>query len=239
MVNTMRAESEIKKGKHRIEDVLGLHTPQAVETVEAVVVDGNPEFDRIFAQLEEMYQCPIHDNEFYEQNVLTPTQITAFLQAVTLRYRHMAPYVIETGCFVNRLVQASYNAGHNGFVLMTTDPPQLAFLGDKLTGRGKDDMLRIRIECDAGMHCMTNMKYVSAHITGDVDDYFAGSSSVSNFFLEGACTPQCGNTQLCSYRTNNKVARHWLEDRLKERNRLVFIHEDGREELVRDYGSKK
>jgi len=92
------------------------------------------------------------------KTILTPEQITQFLKA-TKAFESCNNYVWNTGYFVSGLIQASYDAGHNDFVLDTRNLPALDYLCAKVEGK-EEKHLKVIIDGKAGSWCGLYAKYL-------------------------------------------------------------------------------
>ena len=84
------------------------------------------------------------------------------------------------GHFITALIQNSYNAGHNNFVLYTSN---LREKTDKLgwftKGKSKR-LINIKIFGDLGNHCFENGEYLSVEIYGNVGSICGGDVKYSS-----------------------------------------------------------
>ena len=106
-----------------IEGLLAGMTPTLPE--ERRVLPTNSLFQELREQYERLreecgsFYLPQSVNLVYYEvrSVLTPTKINLFLQS-TITSEHKRNYASFTGLFISRLIQNSYNAGNNNFVLV-------------------------------------------------------------------------------------------------------------------------
>lgn len=137
---------------------------------------------------------PIH--ELYETvselelEVLSPGQIDLVLQG--LLRSEGRPFDTVASLFVNRLIQNSYDAGHNDFVL-TLDDAEVPLLGDMLKGSSRRE-LQLKIIGHAGIWCGSHSEYGSFTIEGDVENWCGSDAKNSRFLVKGSAGYGCGLT---------------------------------------------
>jgi len=93
------------------------------------------------------------------KTILTPEQITQFLKA-TKAFESYDDYVWNTGYFVSGLIQKSYDAGNNDFVLDTRNLPDIKSLCSFLKGKG-NKRLKVTFNGDTGVDCGNDIMYIS------------------------------------------------------------------------------
>ncbi|MFH1637492.1 MAG: hypothetical protein ABIB71_03645 [Candidatus Woesearchaeota archaeon] len=97
------------------------------------------------------YEDTLNYSKFCLQDVdvvLKPEEIDEFLQS-TVMHAEERGYSKVTGPFINKLIQNSYDAGHNGFKLDTYAAGPLKCLGERLHGSGSIP-LRLEVEGPVG-----------------------------------------------------------------------------------------
>ena len=105
--------------------------------------------------------------QVYDQNiglVLSPTEINLFLQLTDI-YKDHGSYPINTGPFVTRLIQSSYNANNNGFYLDITSLGPLNYIAFRLKG-DKNNPINLTIDGNATPGTLANLENVNAKIIG-------------------------------------------------------------------------
>jgi hypothetical protein len=196
----MIAAMRIGKG---IDDVLSSITPGEVEEQQQVHVEG----DNYFATAAEKYaafsQTSFPSWEFHKcleklretvSEVLTPTEMQAFLLATTI-YDDCERYERKTGVFVSQLLQNSYDAGHNEFVLNTRSLPRgLEFLGYNLRGT-EERPIKVEVLGDVGDDCARN----TVHLTMTFHDNVRDSCARASEYFTGTFRVKVGRD--CGYRS--------------------------------------
>ena len=174
--------------------------------------------------------------------VLQPQEINQFLQG-TIVYdtsRHDDGNAVMTGCFITRLIQNSYNAGYNGFMINTellTNP--LSFLGDKLQGTSEDH-LRLDIKGDLYNSPGFGSEYCHFKVGGNAGyfdlGWYARNSVFTLYGETKGLSPLVGGIQnVTLYVKDEGTLNEFLNLNCKE-IRLYRLTPPG-EELVYDYGS--
>lgn len=146
-----------------------------------------------------------------ELEVLTPAQIEVVMQKIIDCGRKKLSEsggLSSTGLFLTRLIQDSYDVGHNHFSLKTRDMP-LNCLGYKLKGSlGRELELRIMgnaksqmgsgarltiftVEGSVENSCGSDAKQCLFNIEGNVYDYCAFKSEQSTFNIGGNVRDYC------------------------------------------------
>jgi hypothetical protein len=281
--------AEVRKRKGSIEEVVGSHSAQRVddeqmletidESVFGALIDKYRQFLSSRATLSfdsvEFVHCPSHIDE-----ALTPRQVNMFLRA-TLEQEENENYAENTGLFMTRLVQNSYNAGYNGFKLCVDDLPKMKFLLNHSMGTD-NRLLTAELWGDVGHYCLANARNVNATVYGDARIDFgshcrkcelkitgdtrqdagkaAQDSTIiiegtalwwpgedamdSTFYISAITHPEVMLQALrCTFKTADREMLKAFIDDVNEIgaggeyscNRIVFVHEDGREELVEYY----
>ncbi len=120
--------------------------------------------------------------ENHVDEVLTPREINAFLQ-VTPHYCDR-DYTESTGLFISRLIQNSYKAGHNDFLLDTQTLPQIDNLGCYLKGK-YNDRISICVIGDVGNSSATKASYLDLTIQGNASYLLGKFSSHTDITVHG------------------------------------------------------
>lgn len=124
-------------------------------------------------------------------NILEPEEINRFLQ-VTIAYKAHEKYGNNTGLFVTRLIQNSYDAGYDSFRLDTRALKELHFIG--WGARGKDgNPLEITIEGNAGEHCGDHAERLIISIAGNAGHFCAYEAEDSTITIGGDAGAYCGH----------------------------------------------
>jgi len=201
----------------------------------------------------------------YEQYNLTPSEINMFLQ-MTVKYDSRGCLGDSPGRFINELIIQSYHAGHTNFEFNTHIlTEKIHELGVGI-GVNKKRPIRIDVNGDVGNECGIFAGNINLNISGNVGskfghkscnslfnvqgnagELFGYGSEKSEFVLTGTSDPRyCGTGAISSiFKTpNRKTLNQFLgcisgEYDHHPGNRIVFIHKDGTEEIVRDYHDKQ
>lgn len=120
--------------------------------------------------------------------VLNPAQIDVVLREILDDELRRSNEV--TGRFLSRLIQDSYNAGYNNFVLTTGDTA-IEYLCYKLEGASNRE-LEVRVNGSAGINCGFNSKHISVTVQGNVGVDSGSHSYSSTFAIEGNAASWCG-----------------------------------------------
>ena len=120
---------------------------------------------------------------FLDGVVLTPAQISTFIK-ITEKRKHDADYGARKGRFLTGLVQKSYDAGYNNFMLDLSGPQLIRDIGDCLKGT-EHNRLKIRITGDIGDWCAVESSYCDFKIEGDVGQSLARYAKHSSFAIKG------------------------------------------------------
>ena len=147
------------------------------------------------------------------------------------------------GIFVSKLVQLSYDAGHNDFLLVTQNSKRIiSYIGYNLKGT-RERLLRLNIQGNtvdslllSGVYCEVDVTGSIYHDLGRYDSM--GSYSIYCVFMlrSKICEGESGNV--------NNIFKTSTEDTLKklifgvsrrDGNQIVFIKPDGEEVCVLKY----
>ncbi len=135
-------------------------------------------------------------NPNYVDEVLTPAEINAFLQATTV-YIESEEYSEHTATFISKLIQNSYHAGHNKFFLMPRT--QYDLLGSYLKG-STEQPIELYIRREVGMRCVWSSEYVNLIVDGRVSENSGFACWAKNCCLtiNGDVGSNCANKAWCS-----------------------------------------
>jgi len=123
--------------------------------------------------------------------VLKPDKINTFLQA-TIPYEAHKRYAENTGYFITKLIQNSYNAGNNGFKLVTKAlSKKINNIGWELKGK-KDKPLELLVEGDVGKECGAGAEHSTISITGNAGDGCGVLAKYSTISIAGNAGKECG-----------------------------------------------
>lgn len=141
--------------------------------------------------------------------VLEPADIDLVLQALIIS---QPKHVLEdhyTGHFISKLLQASYDAGNNDFVLTTGDF-NIRDLGGKLKGK-KDNPLRLIIEGNCGYGFGHWSEFCDYLVNGNAQQFFGEINSDSRFTIHGTVGSRPGEySDNCLFETTNMQAYNTL-----------------------------
>ena len=137
-------------------------------------------------------------------DILTQSQIEELFR-LTIAYEDNEHHQKCTKLIINRLIQLSYNAGNNGFVLNTNELSRpIDELCANLCGT-HNKPINITINGDVGRYFCSQGKFLSVTIngnTGDICNYYGSNSS---FIINGNAKSISGI--FCSFIVNGDVER--------------------------------
>ena len=147
-----------------------------------------------FAMLREKYAILMNEPDYNVRqellldmnDVFTPFDINSFLQT-TSEFEGYKGYLYLTGSFITKLVQVSYNAGYNQFVLDVNNLRPIGGIGFKLKGTS-DQKVEVTIKGTSGY----GASFIeNAIFTADeVGDRF-GSNSTNSMFTALVAGNEC------------------------------------------------
>ncbi len=115
--------------------------------------------------------------------ILSPEDIDHFLQTTKIFDDHRY-YEYDIGIFISRLIQSSYEAGHNDFCLNTDYLNDLGNIGAGL--RGKDETpIKISIKGDVKYTCGAYAENCEFNITGNTGQWLGDGSNRCVFNIDG------------------------------------------------------
>ncbi len=257
-------EVEVIKRKG-IDSLVRGYSPGKVEEEKKTSVVLNHDSKQLLAKYEQMLQHK-EDTYSYDEDdilgiteILTPFQINAFLQ-LTLFHKTRRWYGVTVGTFINKLIRNSYTKGHNDFYLNVTAP----FNSLGLEWKGHESRLSILVLGDINDHCGDRGRDLDIKIDGNARHWLGYGSINSSFQVQGKVGSYCaflahGSTftfysdvlqrcgersKLCTFKATKESSLHRLLDIIPSQiegrpsgNRVIFIHADSREEMIKDYGS--
>lgn len=209
--------ASIRRGKDGIDDLVSRYTSGQVEEERAVATVGENKFYALLDKYKEFLgNCEYQKSwnaggnifsqwlsqwgKDYIRNpstdILSPAEINLFLQE-TIPFEESEDYE-ATGIFVTRLIQSSYNAGHNDFKLTTTNLKKLNRVGAFLEGKEGNPLI-LSIDGDVGEKCCLEARNVNFTIYGNLEAEFAEQSVQSSFTIHGdAENDLCSSSQYTS-----------------------------------------
>ena len=256
----MNPTADIKKG-NGIEDLFrGFAAGKPEEVKEVEVAEGR------FQMLLEKYrsildvECDPLEALFWTElnkitDTLTPTDINKFLQT-TIQHEQHKEYHWRTGRLILRLIQNSYNAGHNDFAFDTTALEEIGDFGSYLEGTEERPM-EIAIKGNIGDWCGWKARHLTFNIQGSTGDWCGRESISSVFNIQGDAGRNCGKYSLGStfnitgsigyncgdqahrltFKTPNKETLREMLRRIPTGNKIIFIRKNGKEKVMRDYAN--
>src|SRR3989344_7641461 len=231
-------------------DLLKEHEVGKVEVERKVEVKNR--FGELCREYEEVLEANDYEGEIKTiDDILAPSEINAFLQ-MTIGFEQHQNYDWRTGYVISHLIQKSYDAGNNGFVLNTQKVKRLNNLGYKIQGT-KKRKIKLKIEGDVGYDCGWNSNNSTITIGGDAGndsgsfsnnstitiwgnagDYCGFESTDSTIIIGGNAGNYCGwNSNSSTFKVKNKSLYELLKTKLNfnRSNTLFFIRPDGTEEV--------
>tara|TARA_Y100000310_G_scaffold281791_1_gene302537 strand:- start:4168 stop:4926 length:759 start_codon:yes stop_codon:yes gene_type:complete len=118
--------------------------------------------------------------------VLSPKNILAFLNA-TISFSSYSNYMKVTGKVITNLLQNSFDAGYNDF-LLSNAAEDLEFLAVQLQGNSKNH-LNLRLEGGVGQVFAGSAQYINVLASGGAAEYSCMRSSDCNFTFYQAVVP--------------------------------------------------
>ena len=177
--------------------------------------------------LDEMWQLVRHNP--YLSEVLTPAEINYFLQA-TQQHESHKNYYNNTGVILSRLIQNSYCAGYNDFMLNTKNISRTDDLGTLLIGT-EDCPLSITVQGNITNECGNRAEYSLFTLNGTIGARCGLKAKHSTFTYNGAVGDFCGwEAENCTFKTplreNLRKMRGSIS--INKGNTLIYI-DSGRE----------
>jgi len=130
-------------------------------------------------------------------DILTPEQINAFLQTTIIHENHQI-YSGTTGLFISKLIQNSYDHGHNGFTLNTTALKEIHFIGYRVEGTPKKN-IEVTMIGTMGDFCGYESGNSTFNIQGNTGKRCGSGSKKSVFNLKGSTGDYCGEQSQSIY----------------------------------------
>ena len=143
-----------------------------------------------FEDLMKEYEQYFNDT-FLRQNVeevLLPCDLNLFLQQ-TRNYENNPHYQTNTGLFISQLIQNSYDAGNNEFVLDVHFLKPINFLAYNVSGT-EERKVRAVVKGEVGNFCMKNAQH-SIFTIGTAGNWCGEDATYSTFTIEKAGV-RCG-----------------------------------------------
>lgn len=186
-----------------------------------------------------------------QSDILTPAEINLFLQA-TIGFEERKKYSELTGIFITRLIQNSYNAGHNNFKLNTKNRKGLHYFGSFLEGK-EGNPLTIYGEGDVGHLCFNSAEHIIFSIKGNVGQQCGHYATNSIFSIRGDVRFELGYSathctfliegnlgdrgswmaKKSTFKTPNEKTLEKLRRDVPINNTIIYVRQDGTEEVIR------
>ncbi len=142
------------------------------------------------------------DDHFTEP--LTPFELNLFLQ-MTLLYEKAENYSRATGYLFNYLMERSYEAGFNDFILDTTNLHHPLHALGALKGV-EDNPLQLTINGNVGTLVGCGARYAHIRVYGNAGSDFAYKAEHCRFWLSGNLEPTWNYSSNCLFLTDNKLS---------------------------------
>ena len=186
-------KGEIKKGSG-IDGLLRGCRPDQLDDAKEIEVVREADLGLLTQKYEEFLELELNVDNVVGftkgiTEILSPEMIDVFLQS-TIRYENHRIYWENTGDFISKLIQNSYNAGHNEFAL-NTQTLEIGYLGTRLEGT-KERPIRITITRDVGLGCGLYSKNSIFNIQGNAGEYCGWASENSTYNVQGNTERSCG-----------------------------------------------
>jgi len=247
---------DIIQKKKGIDDLVKRYSPKKVEEEKRIIaadaLDYAPLFEKYLQYVETF--CPRSlDVEFIDE-ILSPDDINLFLQA-SIPFEDLQSsfpfedkaYCIAMGLFLSRLIQNSYQAGHNNFYLNTKNILPLSELGMCFQGE-EENPLKLTIDGDTGKNLgsrATNSMMTVHGNTISLGDFISHCTFILHGKLEKHSLVELFGKPItdCIFKTPNQetlqtllkiIHKHKYRDTLSG-NKIISIQEDGSEEMIKDY----
>ena len=160
------------------------------------------------------------------KSILSPVQINSFFIA-TFPYEGEQHYDKATGLFLTKLMQNSYYAGFNDFVLGAD--ADLDCLGTRMQGTHANP---IRIKFKGNIFDAASLAtHVNLVVYGNVK-WIGSSAKHCEFTLHGDYL-ELFRPQNCTIKTPNYAQAQIIATDLPEGNKVIYIQPDGQEQEVR------
>jgi hypothetical protein len=197
MITTIRRE-ETGTG---LDKMFG-YTAVDVETQRDV---NTTQSENIFLALDEFkQQYEKHDfpADITSNLTLTPEEILAFSLIYQMPEREITEGI--EGAYISRLIQNSYNNGHNNFAIERYDGLVQDNVAERLIG-SEDNPIRLTVDCDIGHLFGVSSEYLIAEINGNTKSLFGFKSKYLDVNVNGNCGRSFGQD---SHNLNAKVTEN-------------------------------
>ena len=209
----MNSHIDAKRGQGIDEVIAKLH-PAPLEDIKKLTVLNPPDYAQLFQVYEQMLYFSAGGmgskglelqaaNAFgiaeLISDVLSPLQIQGILQS-TIAYENHQNYSTVTGIFVTRLIQNSFNAGYNDFVLHVPgeEEHRLKYFGGKLEGRS-GQRVSLAVEGDVGINFCWKTRYCNVVSHGNARIGYGEGAQESRFEHYGNSIFPAKNCAHCEF----------------------------------------
>ena len=186
----------------------------------------------------------------------TPAETNVFVQS-NPQFEEQKNNIDIFSPFVTRLLQNSYDHGHNNFMIAQNTISKIVWdsFGAMLTGQ-KEKPLQIELGADVETYFMHGTTYVHAKLVGNAQNNFGGSAQYSTLEATGiveTCAEKAQESTFiinevlnanwgsedapdkCIFKTHNPKTKQSLVENLPSGNRIIYVRSNGKEQIVRDY----
>ena len=220
----------------------GLDVPD--EKKEAKNSDLIPGLETLLIKLDQLISKGYHwENKILSEidEILTPEHINRLLPKIRGIHEEITSKY-KTGSFFSKLIQNSYDAGYNNFIINTL-LEGINGLGNETKGT-KDNPIKIKIFGNTGDSCGISAEYCNFEIHGNVDQWFgtharnsdfkiygnvkcwcASHARDSNFYIQGDVEDNFGmDAKSCNLEVKGKIGP-WDELRAKDSTLTTYDQE--------------
>jgi len=139
-----------------------------------------------------------------EYEILNPAQIDILLQKIIQETPKHKTEHITTSHILSKIIQKSYEEGHNNFTL-TTKKTEMVCVGHKLKGT-LENLIQITIQGNIGAYFGERSENCTYNLTGDTDDRCGANSKNCTYNIQRNTGFMCGyNSENCEYNIQGNV----------------------------------
>ncbi len=204
--------AQIQKPKG-IEELLAGYKPAKAEEEKKIDVADAIDFAELLKRYGQWTKDYSYEQPKCINDVLTPEQINALLQA-TVKYENIKEYQGKIGLLITKLIQNSYEAGHNNFKLDTTALQDMNRIGYQLRGT-KENNIEVAIKGDVGYQLGVQAEHATFSVTGNIKSHCGIDANDSTF------------------KATNKEMLQEIREEMRRNNTVIYIHPDGTEEEIK------
>ncbi len=237
--------AEIQKPKG-LDELLKDYKPQKTDTEKKIELVNHVDFTELTIKYKKCLDLPDSTwqyNKPLPEDILTPEQISAFMQTTTILYKNQETYEDRTGIVISRIIQNSYDAGYNKFKLEIPacgiGRMAMRGVGYELKGE-KNRPLELTIEGTVGIWCGNYAENAIFNIKGDAIGSLAAFAKNSTFNVTGKIFEVSSTSHTATVsenlviKTPNQFA---LETVINSRwrygrNLIIYIKPDGTEKIA-------